>query len=130
VQTHVKVVAVLFLVFGALGLIAAVVASLAFGVAASFVGASGDQNAPLGVAVLGLTGVALAVFLTALSIPSVICGWGLLKLRRWARILGIVLAAISLIRVPLGTIFGIYALWVLFQKETEQMFGVGSPASL
>jgi hypothetical protein len=128
VQTHVKVVAVLFMVFGALGLISAVFASLAFGAAATFAGASGDPDAPIGVAVLGLTGIALTVFLVAVSLPSIVCGWGLLSFRRWARILGIVLAAVSLVRIPFGTIFGAYALWVLFQKETERLFGSTVPA--
>jgi len=123
--THVKVIAVLFIIFGAVLLLAGLFSSLVFGVLATIVGASRDPAAPFGVAALGFTGLALTTFLIVLAIPHVICGWGLLMLRRWARILGIILAAISLVRIPVGTIFGIYALIILFNKETEALFEKG-----
>ena len=121
-STHVKIVAVIFVVFGVLGLLLAFFSSVIFGVLAGIVGASGGEGAGLGGAFLGLTGAVLTMVLIVLSVPCIICGWGLLKFRRWARILGIILAAINLIRFPFGTIFGVYALWVLFQKDTEALF--------
>jgi|SRR5215831_4975837 len=120
--THVKVVAVLFIVFGVLGALLALFSSVIFSALAAIVGSTHDPDASLGVAVLGLTGATLTIVLLVLSIPNIVCGWGLLRLRPWSRILGIVLAAISLIRVPFGTIFGIYALVILFNKETEALF--------
>jgi len=76
--------------------------------------------------ILGLTGMALVTILVVTSVASLICGYGLLKRRRWARIFGIVLAAVELINFPIGTALGAYALWVLFNKETEAMFGVST----
>jgi hypothetical protein len=55
-------------------------------------------------------------------------GIGLLKYRSWARIGGIVLSILDLIWMPVGTIVGIYGLWVLFSKDTERLFGVPAPA--
>ena len=78
-------------------------------------------DAVLGSTILGLTGVALLIFTLATSIPSLICGVGLLKYKRWARVLGIVLAALTLIHFPIGTAFGVYTLYVLFQKDTEAL---------
>jgi hypothetical protein len=121
-QTHVKVVGALFIVFGLFGCVLAMFSSFLFSVLGGIVGSSGERGAAAGVAVLGLAGVALAVFLLVVSVPAIICGWGLLTKRSWARILGIILASIGLIRVPFGTIFGIYALWVLFNKDTEALF--------
>ena len=121
-STHVKVIAVLFMVIGAILIISAVFASLVFGVISGVVGASGEENAALGVAILGLTGAALTVVLLVLAVPYIICGWGLFKFRPWARILGIILAAIALTKIPFGTIFGIYALVILFRKDTETLF--------
>ncbi|MEO8070621.1 MAG: hypothetical protein ABI652_04415, partial [Acidobacteriota bacterium] len=118
-STHVKVVAVIFIVFGAMGVIGAFFSTLLFGTLAGIVGTSQESGAGVGSAVLGVTGVALSALLLIFSVPSIICGMGLLKFRRWARILGIVLAIFSLIHVPWGTVFGAYALWVLFSKETE-----------
>ena len=120
--THVKVIAVLCLIFGAFGVLLALFSSFIFSALAALVGSTNDPDASAGMAVLGLTGITLTIVVLVFSIPYIICGWGLLKLRPWSRILGIILAAISLIRVPFGTIFGIYALIILFNKETEALF--------
>ena len=120
--SHVQVLGVLFVVFGALFLLSAFALSVIFGILASVANASGDPDRRLSIALFGLTGAALTVTLVAFSIPSIACGWGLLKHRRWGRVLGIVLAAVALIQVPYGTVFGVYALWVLFNKKTEVLF--------
>jgi len=78
----------------------------------------------VGAAFLGLTGAVLSVMFGLFALPFGICGWGLLKLRPWARIFGIILAAVSLMQIPFGTLLGIYALIVLFQKKTEELFVV------
>jgi len=122
VLTHVKVLGGLFLALGVLGAIAAIFSSVAFGLLAGLVGASGDEGAPLGQAILGFTGLALTIVMLLASAPAIFCGWGLLTFRPWARTLGIVLAAIALLAFPYGTLFGVYALWVLFSKRTESVF--------
>ena len=57
-----------------------------------------------------------------LSLPGIIAGIGLLKLQPWARILAIVISALDLLNVPIGTALGVYGLWVLLQAETERLF--------
>ena len=124
--THVKVLAVLTLVLGVLGMLGVLAITFAFGIAGVAVGTSHDENAGFALGILGLTGMALVTILVVTSVASIVCGYGLLKRRRWARIFGIVLAAVELINFPLGTALGAYALWVLFNKETETMFGVST----
>lgn len=119
--THLKVTAILFFIVGAFLICAALFMSLLFGILGGVVGAQGGHDAAIGVAVLGLTGATLTIVLLILGIPYVICAWGLWKRRRWARIMGIILAALALPKIPFGTIFGIYALIILFQKETEAL---------
>lgn len=119
--THLKVTAILFFIVGAFLICAALFMSLLFGILGGVVGAQGGHDAAIGVAVLGFTGATLTIILLILGIPYVICGWGLWKRRRWARIMGIILAALALTKIPFGTIFGIYALIILFQKETEAL---------
>jgi hypothetical protein len=127
--THVKVLAVLALVVGALSAIAALFSSVIFGGVAAAIGADPDPDKGIPLAIVGLTGVVITIYLAVSSLLAIICGMGLLKLRRWGRIMGIVYAAMSLINFPLGTILGVYALWVLFNKETEAMFA-RSPGQL
>jgi hypothetical protein len=120
--THVKIIAVLFIVGGVLLLAGAFFTPLVLGALAAVVGASDEEGAAVGAAVLGFTGVAMSIVLGLLALPNLICGWGLLRFRRWARILGIVLAAIALTKFPIGTAFGVYALVILFKTETEALF--------
>jgi hypothetical protein len=120
--THVKVLTILTFIVGILGLLGATVASVVFGVIGAGIGAHQDENSGIALAILGLGGVALVATLIVFSVLSLACGWGLMKRRRWGRILAIVVACVFLIYFPFGTIFGAYALWVLFNKETEAMF--------
>lgn len=119
--THLKVTAMLFVLAGVLLVFMALLMSLFFGILGGVVGASGEENAGLAVAILGLSGAALTIILLVLGIPYIICGWGLYRRRRWSRVMGIILAAIALTKIPLGTAFGIYALIILFQKDTEKL---------
>jgi hypothetical protein len=119
---HVKVVAGLLLALGAFFTLGAFFSTALFGVLATVAGLSGDDGGRVGSAVLGFTGIVVTIFALTLAIPSLACGWGLLKLRRWARVGAIVLAAICLIEFPVGTMFGVYTLWVLFNRNTERLF--------
>jgi hypothetical protein len=124
-QTHVKVLAVLFIVFSALGVLAALGILAVFGGAAGLVGATAEgEEAAIALPILGLTGTFVTIVLLALSLPGLIAGFGLLSYKTWARILGIVLCAINLVNVPFGTIFGAYGLWVLLSKDTERLFSI------
>ena len=127
---HVKVLGALQIAMGTLGLFAAVVLVLVFGVASSAVGMSGDPDSTIALPIIGVTGVALVTFLVVLSLPGIIIGIGLIQRRPWARIAGIVLSILGLMMVPFGTIVGAYGLWVLFSKETEQLFSVSAARPL
>lgn len=121
--THVKVLGVLYIVLGALGVGTALFFALAIGATGGIVGqAAPPEDAAIALPVIGLVGTAFVVFLLAVSLPGLITGIGLLKFQPWARIVGIVVAAINLLNIPFGTAVGIYALWVLLNKETEALF--------
>jgi hypothetical protein len=125
--THVKVLGVLYIALSAIGVAAALFLMLAVGTASSIVGLNAEPaDAAVALPIIGIAGSALVVFLLALSLPGLIVGIGLLKLASWARIAGIVLAIIHLINIPVGTALGIYALWVLFNKDTERLFDGGA----
>jgi hypothetical protein len=129
-ETHVKVLGVLFIVFSALGTLGAFVVATVFGVAgvATAAGASGG-DAAIALPIIGLAGTALTVYLLALSLPGLVAGIGLLKFKPWARILAIVLSALHLINFPLGTILGVYSMYVLLSEEGSRLFKVLPPAT-
>jgi hypothetical protein len=57
-----------------------------------------------------------------ISLPGLIAGVGLLQFKPWARILAIIISALDLFGFPFHTALGIYGLWVLLNRETEQLF--------
>jgi hypothetical protein len=118
-DTHVKVLGALQVAFGAIGLLLAALMVFVFGGAAGIVGASGDPEASIAVPIIGLTGMALVAFLAMTSLPGVIIGVGLLRLRPWARIAGIVISIIALVMIPFGTIVGVWPVGALL-KDTER----------
>jgi len=72
--------------------------------------------------ILTVVGGVGAVFFTALALPGLIAGVGLLKRRSWARVLSLVVAILSLVNFPIGTAVGIYAIWVLMQADVSDYF--------
>lgn len=120
---HVKILGILHIVFGAIGVFGAVIVLMIFGGISALVGMSdraGNIPAPL----MGIIGGAVFVLILVLSLPALIIGIGLVQFRPWARIGGIVLSALDLFGFPFHTALGIYGLWVLLNRETEQMFGI------
>jgi len=123
VETHVKVLAILHIVFSSLSLLAALIILLATGAVTSIVGTAADpSDAQIAIPFIRLGGGAAALFFIALGVPGLVVGVGLLKLRPWARILGIVISALDLTHIPFGTALGIYGLWVLFNRDAERLF--------
>ena len=130
-EQHVKVLAAFHIVFGALGLIAALGILIVFGGAAGAAGyvAANEPDAWIAVPILSIVGSILMLIALTLSVPGIVAGWGLLQYKPWARLLMIVLSALHLINVPFGTLLAIYGFWVLLTRETEVLFGVRARAA-
>jgi len=116
VETHVKVVAVLHLVFSGLTLLAGLMVTILV-VAGGLI--SGDKTA---IAITSGLGFFFAVLFICLSIPAIIGAIGTLKYKNWGRILLVIVGVFNLPGFPIGTALGGYTLWVMFQKETELLF--------
>jgi len=81
--------------------------------------ASGEREA---MTVLTIVGTAVGLLLVVLGIPGLVAGAGLLARKPWARILAVVVAILGLANVPIGTLIGLYALWVLMQDAATEYF--------
>lgn len=113
---HVTILGALYIAFNALMLFAAIIVFVVI-VGGGLL--SGDADA---IAITSGVGSAIAFLLAILSAPGIIGGIGLLKRRYWARILVLVLGFLNLVHIPLGTLLGIYTIWVLMKEETAQLF--------
>ena len=116
-QDHIKIIGILWIVFGIFSLIGALfLFSLLFGV--SLIPDMGE----IAPGILRFVAIFIGGFLALLGIPKIVGGLGLLRQQEWARILILAVSFLSLINIPFGTALGIYSIIVLFNKETSKVF--------
>ncbi len=120
-RKHVNIAAILQIVFGAILVIAAMAIAFAFSFVDQFV------DDPTAIKVLGIVGTPLVVLFLLFGGLMIAGGVGLFYCKPWARILTLVMGAIGLLNVPIGTLKGVYIIWVLVQSETISLFEKGCP---
>jgi hypothetical protein len=64
----------------------------------------------------------IGIFLLIFSIIGLIAAIGVLKKKEWGRITMLVMSFFNLIRIPLGTILGVFTIWALLNDETIRLF--------
>ena len=116
-KQHLTVVAALNIGLGALGLVLGIIAFVVL----AGIGLLLTPEDPNAAPVLVIIAVIAAGFFFITSVPDIIGGIGLVKRQSWARILVLILSVLKLINIPLGTIVGVYSIWVLMQDEAVQM---------
>ena len=116
-KKHVIVVGAIHIGFGFIGLILAVAAFIALNFAKGMVG--GEEVPTM---VLGFLSLSIPLLIGFMSTLGLVGGIGLLSLQSWARYLIIVVAALGCLNIPIGTLKGVYSLWVLLQDETIKLF--------
>jgi hypothetical protein len=121
-RDHIRIVAILHIVLGSLTVLGALVVLAVFGGIATIIGASESHDAWPAIPIVGGIGVIICFVLILIGVPGLIAGIGMLKFRPWARILGIIVSALDLVHVPLGTALGVYGLWALLSNEGEMLF--------
>lgn len=116
-KKHVTLVAALQIGFSAMGIIGATIIFFVFSFAGSFI-----EEVDVAGVVIKFMGTFLPALILLASILGLIAGIGLLSFQKWSRFMAMVLAAIGCFAFPVGTIIGIYSLWVLMQDETATLF--------
>ena len=80
---------------------------------------SGDPTAAF---VTGTVATVLAAVMFTIALPGLFAGIGLLQRRSWGRNVAIVVSALLLFQVPVGTALGAFSLYVLLQDDTRRYF--------
>jgi hypothetical protein len=88
----------------------------------SLMGIAGAVGEQLLTMVSRFIALAAGIFLSLLALAGFVVALGLFARHQWARWLTIILSVINLFNVPLGTLLGIYALWVLLHPRTVELF--------
>jgi hypothetical protein len=116
-KKHVTIVGAIHIRFGILGLIGALAVFFALNFARQMAG--GDE---VGTMVLKFLSLSLPLLVGFMSTLGLVGGIGLLSFQPWARYLVIVVAALGCLNIPIGTLKGVYSLWVLLQDDTLKLF--------
>jgi hypothetical protein len=116
-KKQVTLVAALQIGFSTMGIIGSIVLFFIFSFAGSFV-----TDVDIANVVMKFIGTFLPTMILLASLLGLIGGIGLLSFQRWARLLVLVMAAIGCFIFPVGTIIGVYSLWVLMQDDTIKLF--------
>ena len=117
---HITLVGAFNLAIGIMGILGVIIGSAMMATVVNYI----EEPEAAMIAVLA---VSLGFFYLAISsIAQIICAVGLLKRRSWSRVPMIVVSAVKLLDIPLGTALGIYTIWVLIQDETKTILNAGS----
>jgi hypothetical protein len=122
---HVRILGWLYIVVNALFLLLGLCGLLFFVSIGGIAAAEGDATA---LAVLSTIGLISLGFFALLALPGMVAGYGLLKRERWGQILALILGILSLFNAPVGTLLGIYTLFVLLQNTADPYFAAQEAA--
>ena len=122
VRDHVRLVGILWMAYSALhvvfGVAAIIVAQTIFGHMIHV-----PDGPPPGVSVwLRPLLTFVGWLILAKAAVGFFAGWGLLQRQEWARTLALVVGFVALLNVPLGTALGIYTLWVLLPRQSDDEY--------
>jgi hypothetical protein len=120
VSDHVKLLSVLWLVYGSLNLLAVIfVWMIGSAVIAAISQAQPGAQIPSFIHPL-LTVIAL--FVMAKGALCLAGGVGLLQRASWGRVTALIAGFISLLNIPFGTALGVYTIWVLLSADADKQY--------
>lgn len=129
-EQHVRNLAHLYIMVGVLGGLAALILLISLGGFSGIMLATDRAEFASGplVQVIRFFGSGLTMIMLLLAGPTVAVGVGLLRLRTWARSLGMVISTLQLANFPFGTAVAVYGFWVLMSQETDPLFDQPPPS--
>jgi len=121
-EQHVKIIGIIYIVFGALAIFAGLLLMLGLMAGGAALEATDPENIEGLGAILAGIGFGVGLFVIALGALEIVVAVNLRNFKPWARIAQIVISALGLLSIPIGTALGIYVLWALLNKDTVPLF--------
>lgn len=119
-DTHVRLLGILNIIFGMLSACFAVATLVYFG---SFGELFAAAEADFTVAALA----GYAAYHALGAVPCIVLGFATMRYHQWARSMLTIVSALNLLNVPIGSAIGGYSLWVLLSEESEPLFAEPPP---
>jgi hypothetical protein len=124
VQRNLHTLGILWCIFGAYRILAGLIGIFVLGIATSrsFGGEpwmwGGRFHGPFAAPWMAALLPVIAVVSVVAAFLAFLVAFGLMTRQPWGRVVGIIVAILSLLKFPFGTALGIYTLWVLVPAES------------
>jgi len=113
-KTHQKILGAIFIAYGVINLLGGITLLATLNIVNLFV------DEPEVIQVVAVFSRLLGGILVATSIPAIVAGVGSLQEKEWSRNLGLVVGIIYLLFIPIGTVIGIYTIWLNSQTVIRE----------
>ena len=110
-DSHVKTAAILRIVLGIPGIIAALIVLITIG------GGGLLSLDPTAIAITSTVAILISTLLLGLHLPGLIAGIFVLRGHEWARTLLLIVSFFSVLDFPFGTTIGVYSIWALTRPD-------------
>jgi hypothetical protein len=113
-KTHQKILGAIFIAYSAINLIGGIALLATFNIVNIFV----DEPEVIQVVAIFSRFIGSILLLTA--IPGIIAGIGYLQTKKWSKNIGLIVGIVYLLFIPIGTVIGIYTIWLSSQTVIEE----------
>lgn len=120
--SKIKTNKVILQVLGWLTIVIGVIVGILFILFGLGAGTSGEEGAAVGAAIGAGMGIFILILTVIIGIIYLITAKGVANKKNWAKIVGIIIAILSLFSFPIGTALGIWMLINFFSDESKAWF--------
>jgi hypothetical protein len=122
-DTHKKILGIIYIITAAFALLVAVFIRAFIAIIFDFALEEGEMEPRVRDFVMSIISFVPALIILFSVIPTTIAGIGLLSRASWAPIFSLIIGCLKLISFPIGTIIGIYAIWIFAEDQRLKRLG-------
>ena len=119
-ESHKKVLGILFVVLGSLQLLTMLLLNMFFGAIFTFALSEAEpQEQRILQLVMSIVRFIPLLVIIFMALPGIAAGIGLLAKQKWAMIVALIIGCLNLFSFPFGTALGIYTIWVYSEDQRQ-----------
>jgi putative exporter of polyketide antibiotics len=122
-DTHKKILGIIYVITACFALLIAIFIRAFISIIFDFAMEDGDMEPRVRDFVMSIISFVPAIIIVFSVIPTLIAGIGLLTRSSWAPIFSLIIGCLKLISFPIGTIIGIYAIWIFAEDQRLKRLG-------
>ena len=122
-DTHKKILGIIYVITACFALLVAIFIRAFVAIIFDFASDEGGMEPGVRDFVMAIITFVPALIIVFSVIPTVIAGIGLLVRASWGPVFSLIVGILKLISFPIGTIIGIYAIWIFAEDQRLKRLG-------